>query len=446
MLLVKEQKTVFEFGYLGCGEKAKSSNVIEEISKSAYQYLKNLCLCDESESRFLRIRQLDSCEVLQVKNYAGVIFTPDGTQVEVLPKVAKHQSKEEGKQASRDSLLMMLKALKQFRHLQTQNANLSKNKMPLLEVFISQFLGAVNTLVKRGLRSDYKRKEDNVGFLKGKLLLGKQIQHNFINKHKFYIEYDEYLHDRPVNRLVHSALKKVSKYSRSANNQKMTQELLFAFAEIPESKNIKQDFSSIKLDRAMNYYESPLAWARLILEGFSPLTMQGKNKAFSLLFPMEAVFESFVASTLKKQMMDGFNLKTQASSEYLVIHKDKDLFQLKPDLMIQSIKAGRKNDNVCVLDTKWKMINENDSKNKYGLSQSDFYQMFAYGHKYLNGEGNLILIYPKHEDFENPIEKSFYFDNEEKLRLWIAPFDVSKTCQNRIDLSHIDEKWITTRC
>jgi 5-methylcytosine-specific restriction enzyme subunit McrC len=425
MQKILNQVTVFEFGYLGVGEKAGNSNRIELISAKAFDYLKRLCACDESESRFLRPRFIDGCDVLQLKNYAGVLFTPDGTQIEVLPKVAKKLAREKAADESRASLLMMLKALKQFRHLKTNNANLTKNKMPLLEVFISQFISSVNELIKRGLRHDYVRCEDNLTFLKGKLLLGRQVQHNFINKHKFYVEYDEYLQDRPVNRLIHSALKKVGNYSRSANNQKLIQELSFAFADIPQSTNIKNDFASTKLDRGMNYYQTPLAWARLILDGFSPLTMQGKNTAFSLLFPMEAVFESYVASILRKQLPDNLSLKTQASSEYLVTHDGDKRFMLKPDLLLQNSYSKDKGVNACVLDTKWKLVNSSDKKNKYGLSQSDFYQMFAYGHKYLKGKGELFLIYPSHADFQEAIEKSFDFNEGKPLRLWVVPFDIS---------------------
>jgi 5-methylcytosine-specific restriction enzyme subunit McrC len=429
MLVVKQQVTLFEFGFLGNGDadsdKIKASGKITAISESAYQYLKSLCLCDGSESRFLRLKQLGSCEVLQVKNYAGVLFTPDGTQIEVLPKVAKRDVNEDKAKLAQDSLLNMLKTLKQFRHLKTNNANLAKNKMPLLEVFISQFLSSVNELIKRGLRNDYVRREDNLAFLKGKLLVGKQVQHNFINKHKFYVEYDEYLQDRPINRLIHTALKKVSGYSRSANSQKLIQELLFAFADIPISNNIKNDFASIKIDRGMNYYETPIAWTKLILEGFSPLTMKGGSKAFSLLFPMEAVFESYVASILNKHPLQGLGLKTQASSKYLVTHDGDRRFMLKPDLMLQHSFGDDKGGNACVLDTKWKLVNGNDKKNKYGLSQADLYQMFAYGHKYLMGKGELFLIYPSHDNFNTPIEQSFNFDDEGILKLWIVPFNVA---------------------
>ncbi|WP_448564111.1 McrC family protein [Thalassotalea ganghwensis] len=432
MLKVKHQVSVFEFGYLGVGDKADKSPRIEVISVKAYDYLKRLSACDESESRFLRPSFIDGCDVLQLTNYAGVILTPDGTQIEVLPKVAKKGAAfdtiETRAKHAQDALLNMLKTLKRFRHLKTNNANLAKHKMPLLEVFISQFLASVNTLIKRGLRSDYIRCEDNLAFLKGKLLVGKQVQHNVVNKHKFYVEYEEYLQDRPVNRLIHSALKKVGNYSRSANNQKLLRELLFAFADIPMSANIHHDLASVNLDRGMAHYETPIAWARLILQGFSPLTMQGKNKAFSLLFPMEAVFESYVASVLKKQIPTGYELKTQASSEYLVNHKGKKRFQLKPDLLLKNANNKR---HAAVLDTKWKLVSDtgkDDEKAKYGLSQSDFYQMFAYGHKYLRGHGELFLIYPYHEDFQQPIQHAFNYDDKAQLKLWVVPFDISSEC------------------
>jgi len=414
----KQNVTVFEYSHLGKGEKAAKSSRITQISESAFNYLKQLCLCDESESRFLSFKNLDNTEVLRLNSYAGVILTPDGTQIEVLPKIAKRLEGTEGEDKARQTLLTMLKTLGQFRHIQTSSANISKAKMPLLEVFITQFLDSVNTLVKRGLRSDYVKQEDNLFFLKGKLQVGKQIRHNSINKHKFCVEYDEFLQDRPVNRLLHAALQKVASYTRSARNQKLLRELRFVFDEIPISRNVKQDFSQVKLDRGMSYYQSPLAWTRLILEGFSPLTMKDTNSAFSLLFPMEAVFESYVESILKKQMPDGLQVRGQVRAEYLVSHKNKDMFNLKPDLVIykeQKIHA--------VLDTKWKLI-DGGGKDKYGISQADMYQMFAYGHKYLAGKGDIVLIYPQHDGFTQAVEHSFDFSDD--LKVWVVPFVIDE--------------------
>jgi 5-methylcytosine-specific restriction enzyme subunit McrC len=56
---------------------------------------------------------------------------------------------------------------------------------------------------------------------------------------------------------------------------------------------------------------------------------------------------------------------------------------------------------------------------KYGLSQSDFYQLFAYGQKYLSGVGDMLLIYPKTSQFQH-ILPPFHFDHQ--LTLWAVPF------------------------
>jgi 5-methylcytosine-specific restriction enzyme subunit McrC len=60
---------------------------------------------------------------------------------------------------------------------------------------------------------------------------------------------------------------------------------------------------------------------------------------------------------------------------------------------------------VAVMDTKWKLLDAslNTIKDKYNLSQSDMYQLFAYGEKYLEGQGGLYLIYPKYRGFKEPL-------------------------------------------
>ena len=181
----------------------------------------------------------------------------------------------------------------------------------------------------------------------------------------------------------------------------------------------------MKLSRGMDYYKTPIAWARLILEGFSPLSMQGNAAAVSLLFPMEAVFEAYVASILRNQLKPPYRLKEQASSEYLVDYGSSRWFRLKPDLLIM-----KGTQVIQVLDTKWKLLdsNKNNGKDKLGLSQSDFYQMFAYGHKYCEEQGELVLIYPKTEQFFEPLKQSFDFSKA--LKLWVVPFDTSNRAVN----------------
>ncbi|MEZ8548510.1 McrC family protein [Vibrio cyclitrophicus] len=429
----KHEVTLFEFDYLATEGTPKHGSVppnIKVVSYLAYDYLKQLCLGDESESQLLQLRRRDGMEVLQVQNYAGVIFTPDKTQIEVLPKVGKNfnsngRGSTDEHEKARQSLLIMLKALKGFAHIQTSSANITHQKMPLLEVFISQFLNSVNELIKRGLKSDYVRQEDNLGFLKGKLNVGKQVRHNFIHKHKFFCEYDEFMLDRPANRLIHSALLKVKSFARSSANQKLLQELLFVFHEIPKSNDHKLDFTKLKQERGMNYYQAPLEWCRLILNGFSPQTMKGSTNAASLLFPMEKVFEDYVAKVLKAQLATKrpeLTLSTQATGQHLATYDNRGKFSLRPDLLIQHGSV-----NKVVLDTKWKLLDS--SVTHSNISQSDVYQMFAYAKKYLKPSGidlsvgkDVVLIYPWQDNFDDPLEH--YYDLDDGHRLWIVPFKI----------------------
>lgn len=419
--------SLFEFSYLvsESSDVCREVNHVEPIAPSAFVFLKQIALGSKEDNKLFRLCKKSGSEALQVRNHAGVIFTPDGTHIEVLPKIGRTSSNPT---LARKSLLVMLRALKGFSHVQTSGALIHEEKMPLLEVFIGQFINSVLNLVKKGLKSDYVQTVDNLTYQKGKLVSAGQLRNNLAAKHKFYCEYQEYLVDRPANRLLHSALNIVAKLSRSPKHNKQLQELFFIFEEVPLSRDYKSDLSRLRLDRGMSHYHTPIAWATLILNGFSPQTMKGSNQAISLLFPMERVFEDYVAKVLRQQVPGDFVVKSQVKRKSLVEHKQASWFKLQPDLLLE--KGGSV---VSVLDTKWKLVDQtkDNGSDKYGLSQSDFYQMFAYGHHYFDDssdEREMFLIYPAHDGFETAIEQSFDFNisGDNKLKLWIVPFVIEE--------------------
>ena len=80
-----------------------------------------------------------------------------------------------------------------------------------------------------------------------------------------------------------------------------------------------------------------------------------------------------------------------------------------------------------VLDTKWKLLDgtNGNGSDKYGLAQADFYQLHAYGQSYLDGQGDVILIYPRTDAFDRPLPV-FEFPKTRGLRLWVLPFCLRK--------------------
>ena len=405
---------IYEFDKLVEGKEASTAaDRHKKVPRHVYQWLDGRL---GEKTQWLRpVRG----HMIQVTNYVGVIREPNGYQIEVLPKIGSEMS-DGGAKKSRKLLLKMLRYCEwgDFKLPKMGNAHIQAvHNQPLWEIFIGEFLRSVKHVVKRGLRSDYVLKQGNLFALRGKLLMAQHLRHNLCRADRFFTEYDEFSTDRPANRLLHAALKRVLSLSSSLDNQRLARELRFVFADVPLSTDLVGDFRQVRVrfDRGMSYYTDALAWARLILEDDSPLTGVGQHDVPSLLFPMEKVFESFVAKKLKQQLKQSCILKSQASYRYLVRHQEKDQFLLKPDLLIRNASQ----DNHCVLDTKWKLLDISDDDKK--LSQSDFYQLYAYGQNYLDGKGVVALIYPKTDKFNEPLPV-FQFKKPEELRLWALPF------------------------
>lgn len=407
--------TIFEFDAvspLGAGAG------VTEVPADVFAWLEHTCLqtAERGEAAWLRLTQRRGRRAVQVSSFVGVMRSPSGFQLEVLPKLGR--AVEGGVPAARSMLIDMLKCLPRFRHIRTDSAHLLATRMPLLEVFIAEFLAAAKHVVKLGLRRDYVSEQSNLFALRGKLLVSHQLRQNLQRPDRFFTDHDEFSPNRPENRLLHAALRKVLGATTSELNQRLARELAFVFSDVPPSTQVREDLQRVRFDRGMGHYADAIAWARLILQEDSPLTGAGSNDAPSLLFPMESLFEAFVAKHLAQQLRQPLVLKTQSRLHHLVRHQGDDWFRLKPDLLIQDQSGER-----LVLDTKWKLIDgrQSNGTEKYGLAQADFYQLQAYGQSYLQAQGDVVLIYPLTEVFERALPV-FTFPHAPGLRLWVAPF------------------------
>lgn len=413
--------TIYEFDALAAAASGVSDSVgLHSVPTPVFAWLEAQALrvAEVGEKAWLRLSQRRGRRTVQVTSFVGVIRTPGGYQIEVLPKIRK----TDGDEDARHLLIEMLRCLGGFRHIQTDSAKLVATRMPLLEVFIGEFLRAVEHVIKRGLRNDYIAHQDNLFALRGKLQMAAHLRHNLCRRDRFFAHFDEFSPNSPENRLLHAALRRALAWTASQTNQRLARELCFVFAEVPVSVQPSTDFQRVRLDRGMAHYDAALAWARLILQDESPLTGSRDHRAPSLLFPMEAVFEAFVARHLARLLRPDFTLRAQACSVSLVRHLGHDWFRLKADLLVQASNANR-----LVLDTKWKLIDGQRAtgSDKYGLDQGDFYQLYAYGQSYLNGNGDVGLIYPKTETFMHALPV-FEFPKTDGLRLWVLPFCLRK--------------------
>ena len=409
-----KQIVLKEFEFLQYKNEEEQNSYIE---KTTFEAIEKFVLENETE-QYLKITTKKAYgKVLQAQNYVGVIQIKDGTTIEILPKIRNLDE-----QKSKEILIKMLKTLKKSPFKNFNTANLKASKMPLLEIFISMFLEELSKLIQKGIKSDYVQKEENLKFLKGKLKISEQIKQNSVHKERFFVQYEEFSSDRVENRLIKTTLEYLYKKSKSNKNQQRIREFLFVFDEIKISHNIKTDFEKVKLNRQMKDYEQVLLWCKTFLleNSFSPY--KGNDIAFALLFDMNLLFESYVYDYLRKNGKFE-NIKNQDKKHHLAYENQNGKFALKPDIVIDEGKI--------IVDTKWKSLSL--EKSNQGISQSDMYQLYAYGTKYENCE-KLYLIYPKDE-----VERGnlYHYYEDKKLPLKILFFDLENLENNEEIINYL---------
>ena len=277
---------------------------------------------------------------------------------------------------------------------------LNTARRPWLQSLIEYVLAEFAAFLRGGLRSHYQQTNASLTTLRGKLNVAAQIRQRPGNEARFQVQYEHYTINRPENRLLKSALLKLLSWSKTPENNRKARELLFYLDAVPTSVNPRQDLQRWHEGREMRRYRGIKPWIAVILENQLPFFSQGEHQGLSLLFPMERLFEAYLGKMLARALPVNIRLKEQISRKCLATQAGKGWFRLCPDLTLL-----RHDQPVCILDAKWKRLDGqlDNSQDKYGLSQTDFYQLFAYGHRYLSPGGHLFLVYPKTARFSQPL-------------------------------------------
>lgn len=378
-------------------EKIKIGNLPHQLSKEEFQLLENFIYENSREEaeeplyKFMKISSSYGEKVISVNSYVGVINVNNQIQIEILPKIDIEEDRNNEK--LRKIFLRMLGSLKEFESKSFKNAYLNSSKLPIYEVFIHSYLNDVRALIKKGLKQDYLGLEDNLNFFKGKFLINEHIKNNLFRKERFYMSYDEFHLNRPENKLIKATVLKLQNLASSLENFRLARQILGDLELIEASTNYEEDFARLKIDRSTKDYENLMSWSKVFLRGKSFSTFQGAYGVAALLFPMERIFEAYIAKSMDEYFRN-WKVEKQKQSQFLFC--EPKIFNLKPDIYLSYTNQGEK--KAIIIDTKWKRLIADRRKN-YGISQADMYQMYAYAYKYDVNE--VMVIYPYHNEITN---------------------------------------------
>ena len=392
--------------------KVKEHQELTRLSQDELRDLKEFALANQTDDQgnyrpVLALKNNRLC----AQNHVGIIETRKGTVLEILPKVDFVEDTEKTKRV----FFNMLRSWRGFKSLALFNESHinAVRHFNMLEVFVHLFLNNLVLLTQRGLARHYQPMEDNLPCLRGRILFPQHIRENSANRARFYVGYDEFSANRPVNRLIHSTIHKLIGFVQQPRNQQLLHQLRICFSDIPQSMNPRSDWDRHRVERSIQHYDSVMQWVGLFLFDHGLTTFAGKHVNQTLLFPMWEVFEDFVTACFRRYQQQ-FSVHKQGPLKPLACIDSNDVFYMKPDISL--ISRGK---TEFILDTKWKRISEGDSDLKHGIDQADMYQLFAYGKKYRCKQ--VALIYPKTEQFQRELQYKF----DEELSLSCFPFDVN---------------------
>jgi len=366
-------------------------------------------------------------KIITAKNYVGVITMDDGTTIEILPKIFSREAIVTDK--VKKLLMNMLKTLRNTPFKSLQSTSVDIDKLSIFEIFIRMFVDEVFYIVKRGLKCDYETVQSNSNVFKGKMIFDGQIKHNYAHKERSFVEYEAFHVNNAENKILKSALCYLYKYTISSKNKSDIKTLLHVFSEVDESKDYQADFAQIVPNRQNAGYQTALLWSSIFLMGKSFTSFSGSKVAFALLFPMETLFESYIAAELKKMLCHSrYTFSTQDTTYHLFDEPRK--FLMKPDIVIKN----KAHNQTFVMDTKWKVLS--DAKVNYGISQADMYQMYAYQKKYASE--NVTLLYPLTEKIEQKEKIEFWSDDGTQIKVrFVDLFDLKSSL--KMILKEIEE-------
>ncbi|OOR17791.1 McrC family protein [Bacillus cereus] len=338
-------------------------------------------------------------------NYVGFIQCSTFS-IEILPKVTLHTDYSHMRK-------VLISMLDECGYLNVTTSNMAQLELmdgSLLEIFGRIYASALYVELNKGVTMKYQQVENNLMALKGALIIPKHIKENLSRNKKYmaYCEYEERTVDHELNQVFTAANQLLLRRIKNLETQKLLKQMDYILDGVMLRSFTKKQLVGVKFDRTNKRFELPLLLAKQFLMNVTASFSAKNETSFSLLFEMNDLFEKYIATLMKKIT---HHTVYEQHNEYRLLIKEnnkRDIYQLKPDLVIDNGVSQ------IIMDTKWKSLT---AGKRSGVQREDLFQMYAYLTRYELAK-TAILLYPKQLaldlDYNASIESWYLSGNEDK--------------------------------
>ncbi|WP_027443691.1 McrC family protein [Erythrobacter cryptus] len=409
--------TIREWGHARFGERGLSRAQAHALHAEACQHP----LAREDATNILVLGR----DRLVARQMVGMVAAR-GCSLEILPKVDPDAGAEESDDTVRARLVRMLDVALGLDLDLGAEAAIARQHDTLLEILINAFATRLLAEIRRGLPRAYRRREEDLSALRGRLDITRQFTRNAVRPDRLACRFDELEADTPLMRIMAAAVVLLARHVRAHETRRKLDELRFVLADIPLLPVNRLPWSAVRIDRTNRRWDALFRLARLLLQRDWQATHHDARKpeGLTLLFPMNDLFEKYVAALLRRALAgNGIEVIDQGghraclgtfTGQHL---KSGHVFRTKPDLILRQNGWTR-----AIIDTKWKHLSDDPLDRKHGVSQADVYQLMAYARLYQVPE--LMLLYPGRPG-KLAGERAQYGIAGGRERLRIATVDIS---------------------
>ncbi len=215
-------------------------------------------------------------------------------------------------------------------------------------------------------------------------------------------DYEPFLFDNKVNRVIKYCSRLLLNQKRFHENQRILQEVIFILDEVEDTPCTVYNVEKVSINSFFEDYVLIMDSCKLILNQQLNSNNTYDLSQWCLLFPMEYIFEDFLAGFLETWFSKKWHVHYQKSDMYLAVNSSGNrVFNMQHDIFLTSKDESKRK---IIIDTKYKLRDEkykNDPKK--GVSQTDLYQMVSYAFK--RGCTDIVLVYPNLSEKLNQPDK-----------------------------------------
>ncbi len=234
----------------------------------------------------------------------------------------------------------------------------------VLESIIPAFVHHTHQAIRRGLLQGYRTEEEALHTVRGRIRFNDQINRRFGIPLPVEVAYDEFTEDIKENRLLNTALHRLSRLPVGSERSRQDVNGLRPAFNTVGLGDYRRGAPEVQYTRLNSHYRPAVELARLIIDNSSLELFHGEVAGASFLLDMNKVFERFLFVALREAL--GLPGRVWRSGERLTLDVDGKI-RLYPDLSWWSGGHCR-----FVGDAKYKRITPT------GFQHADIYQMLAY--------------------------------------------------------------------